>query len=124
MERELAALRREKERAAQEANLAESRRIVSQLIYEGYDLDEKAEVLRFAKVPASRRDGVANYIRKHYKRAPVGGVDGFTGMVPVSRDEPGPAHGGMTPTQLERAVQYSRERGSSWEEAVAATRGN
>lgn len=111
LERQVAELRRDKA-------LAEARQWVTVLAAEDFDLDADHEVQQFARLDDAGRRKRADYIRRYYRQAPVGGAPLDTSSRSVADDgEPGDeAH-------ANRAIQYARENpGKPWDECVRATR--
>jgi hypothetical protein len=121
MRRELDDLKRRLDQAEEQKRRAEGERLVTQLVAEGYEMDEEAEVLRFARLDESDRSKHADYIRSYHRHATIGSVApvldrGERFSMPEEGEVTNDAH-------LARAVQYCREHPNvGWVEAVGKTK--
>lgn len=114
LEQEVAALR-------YQAALATSERIVAQLEFEGYRIPSRqAEVERMARLDEAGRKSREEEIRLCYQKAPVGpGRGAREDFVQTARDAGPGGKRQLDRDGMTRALKYQREKGVSWDDAVA-----
>lgn len=119
MEREIALLRRERDGEIEGRNLEAGRRWVATLAGEGFELDPDEEALAFSKLDEAGRARRAESVRRYHRQAPVG----YDRAVPVAKAAGArEADGIQSDGHFDRALQYTRANGCSFEEALEQTR--
>ena len=108
-------LRKENAALKYQANEAEARRMVAQLVAEGYQLDAGVEVPKLARMNAEQREKHEAHVRKYYRQSPTSKVGRVRTAEPENAQQVNPAH-------HERAINYIRENGGDYTTALKMTR--
>lgn len=135
MEATVAEYKKHLEEAKARESKAEARRIVAQLLAEGYSLNEEKEVERFARLDEAGRKERQDDIREYHTRDIVAAQysqpvsTGHRGRVPADATVDGTVDGSDDNghvndiRSLDRALQYAREHpGMSWDECVSKSK--
>lgn len=125
LKRELEVFKAREREAKQKYARAECERMVTQLESEGYgygnDSWNRSEMVeRLLKRPESERDSELQFIRKHFRRAPI------NGFMPIARRTPAAvaatngvtATASPTPDKIQQAAKYAKAHGVSFATAI------
>lgn len=109
LEQEVAQLRAENAAEKKARYQADCERIAVQLESEGYDLDRPTEVAHMATLTPEARDAHVGRIKKHYRRAPVGGALMNLGPPPVQGDAKAKYGPSGNAERFRQVQRYARE---------------